>query len=95
MSADDDGGIAVIDVRASYLNLGDSGLLLPLLPESQRRQLEALAPTGELRDLVAQVSDLQADEPFFDVTVRACAVSVARSAVTGRVGASKRARAIC
>ena len=69
VSADDDGGIAVIDVRASYLNLGDSGLLLPLLPESQRRQLEALAPTGELRDLVAQVSDLQADEPFFDVTV--------------------------
>jgi uncharacterized protein (TIGR02099 family) len=62
-----DGRVVVLDVRASYLNLDDSSLILPLLPDEQREQLAQLSPTGEIRDLTATVSDLDRDKPQFDV----------------------------
>jgi len=64
---DVDGRLASLDTRASYLNLGDSNLLLPLLPDAQRSQLRNLAPSGEIRDLRATVWDLDKDAPQFDV----------------------------
>ena len=66
---DTDGELAVLSARASYLNLDDSSLLLPLLPETQREFLENLAPSGEVRDLELTVSDPGSDVPYFDVSV--------------------------
>lgn len=62
-----DDEIAVLNMRASYLNLADSLLLLPLIPDAQRSQLDALAPSGELRELVAELSDIDGDSPQFDI----------------------------
>jgi uncharacterized protein (TIGR02099 family) len=64
---DEDGRIAMLDVRASYLNLADSRLILPLLPEDRQRQLAELDPGGELRELVATVSNLDDETPDFHV----------------------------
>ena len=64
---DPDGTIAMLDVRASYLHLGDTRLILPLLPEDRRQQLAALSPSGEMRELVATVSNLDDDMPDFHV----------------------------
>jgi uncharacterized protein YhdP len=65
-----DGRVVVLDVRASYLHLGDSSLILPLLPNEQREQLAQLSPTGEIRELTATVSDLDRDKPQFDVRAK-------------------------
>ncbi len=64
---DADGGIEMLDVRASYLNLGDSRLLLPLLPQDRREQLEALSPSGEIRGLGVTVSGLDGASPAFRI----------------------------
>lgn len=66
---DADGKIAMLNMRASYLNLDDSYLLLPLISETQRGQLASLTPSGEIRDFVATVSDIDGDSPQFDVSV--------------------------
>ena len=68
-SVDADGKIAMLNLRASYVNLDDSYLLLPLIPEPQRSQLSSLAPSGEIRDFVATVSDIDSDSPQFDISV--------------------------
>ena len=68
-NTDADGEIAVLTARASYVNLGDSALLLPLLPEKQRDFLRDLAPSGEIRDLEVTVSEFGGEVPYFDVTV--------------------------
>lgn len=67
-STDADGNIAMLDLRASYLNLDDSALVLPLLPAQLREQLAGIAPSGEIRRLVATVSDYASDERQFDVS---------------------------
>jgi uncharacterized protein (TIGR02099 family) len=66
---DADGTIAMLNLRASYLNLDDSYLLLPLLPDEQRIRLRGLDPSGEIRDFVATVSDIDSDAPQFDISV--------------------------
>jgi len=76
-SVDADGKIAMLNLRASYVNLDDSYLLLPLIPEPQRSQLSSLAPSGEIRDFVATVSDIDSDSPQFDISVDLSDVGVA------------------
>ena len=66
---DADGAMAVLSARASYVNLDDSSLLLPLLPEKQRDFLRDLAPSGEIRDLEVTVSEFGGEVPYFDITV--------------------------
>ena len=68
-STDGEGKIALLDLRATYVNLEDSFLLLPLLPEEQREFLANLAPSGEVRDLDATVSEIGGDVPYFDISV--------------------------
>ena len=68
-NTDADGELAVLTARASYVNLGDSALLLPLVPEKQRDFLRDLAPSGEIRDLEVTVSEFGGEVPYFDVTV--------------------------
>jgi len=74
---DADGNIAMLNVRASYLNLDDSSLLLPLLPEAGQNQLNSLAPSGEIEELAATVSDIDSDKPQFDVTAELIDVGIA------------------
>lgn len=81
-SVDADGKIAMLDIRASYLNLDDSKLILPLLPEDRREQLAAFAPGGELRGLSATVSNLNGDLPEFHIEADLDAVGFA---ATGKV----------
>ena len=66
-SSEPDGTITLVDVSASYLNLDDFQLIQPLLPETQRAQLISFAPSGEVHDLVASVSNLDGDAPEFRV----------------------------
>lgn len=68
-STDAQGNIVVLGARASYVNLEDSALLLPLLPEKQRDFLVGLAPTGEVRDLDLTVSEIGGEFPYFEITV--------------------------
>lgn len=68
-TTDTDGKLAVLDIRASYLNLGDSALLLPMLPDKQRNFLADLAPRGEIRGLDMTLSEVDSDVPYFDVSV--------------------------
>lgn len=68
-STDADGKVAVLDVRASYVNLSDSALLLPVLPEKQRDLLADLAPRGEIRGLELTLSEFGTGLPYFDVSV--------------------------
>ena len=67
-SVDDDGKVAMIDVRASYLDLDDVGLFESWLPENAREQLAAAAPSGIVRDLTATISDIDASAPRYDVS---------------------------
>ncbi len=67
-SVEDDGSIAMLDLRATYLNLDDHALVLPLLPEKSRAQLAALAPSGQVSNMTAIVSDLGRERPQFAVT---------------------------
>jgi uncharacterized protein (TIGR02099 family) len=66
---DADGAVAMLNLRASYMNLDDGSLLLPLLPDEQRSQLSSLALSGEIRDFAATISDIGGDAPQFDISV--------------------------
>lgn len=68
-STDDDGEVAVLILRASYANLSDSALFLPVLPEKQRALLADLDPQGEIRGLDMTLSELDASAPYFDISV--------------------------
>jgi uncharacterized protein (TIGR02099 family) len=74
---DAEGRIEMLDLRASYLNLGDSRLLLPLLPEDRRDQLLALSPSGEIRGLGVTVSGLEGETPAFRVEAELDNVGIA------------------
>ena len=76
-STDAQGHIVVLGARASYVNLEDSALLLPLLPEKQREFLVGLAPTGEVRDLDLTISEIGSDFPYFEITVDLDRVGIA------------------
>ncbi len=65
---DADGRVVMLDIGATYLNLDDHALLLPMLPDDLRARLGALAPSGEVRDLVATVSDIDGERPNYSVT---------------------------
>ena len=67
-SVDDDGSIAVLGLRATYLDLGDHALVLAILPDKVRVPLADLAPSGQVRNMTAIVSDLGREQPQYSVT---------------------------
>jgi uncharacterized protein (TIGR02099 family) len=67
-SVEADGSIAMLRLRATYLNLDDHALLLPIMPEPLRGTLAEIAPSGQVRDMTAIVSDLGRERPQFAVT---------------------------
>ena len=76
-SMDDEGHVAMMDVRASYLNLSDAGLLMPLLTTEQQQQLATYRPSGVVTDLIATVSEIDSESPSFDVAAELDRVGIA------------------
>ena len=68
-SVDSAGKIAMLNMHASYFRLSDTSLILPMLPENLRIQIAELAPSGQLRDLDATISEIGTDNPYFDISV--------------------------
>lgn len=66
-SKDAAGKIAMMDVRASYLNLDDADLIAPLLTPEQQQQLASYDPSGIVTELIATVSDIGSESPRFDI----------------------------
>lgn len=83
-STDSDGRIVMLDVRASYLDLGDLRLLQPWLTQELRQRMTEYAPSGVVRHLVATVSDIDTDAPRFNVAAELRRVGFA--AAPGRPG---------
>ena len=68
-STDAEGAISILDVRASYLHLADAAMTMPLLTSEQRSQLDALSPSGVVRNLDATFSNLSAENRYFELSV--------------------------
>jgi len=83
-SIDKDGQIAMLDARASYLNLDDMQMLVPWLTDEQKNTLGGFGPSGVIRDLEATVSDIDSEAPRFDVSAELDRVGIA--ATSGRPG---------
>ncbi len=66
-STDADNNIVMMDVRASYVNLADLLLFAPWLAAEQQQKLLELEPDGVVRDLVATISDIDTEQPRFDI----------------------------
>ncbi|MCH7830766.1 MAG: TIGR02099 family protein [Proteobacteria bacterium] len=76
-SVDGEGRVVMLDVRASYLNLDDLIALAPWLDTMPRQLLTDYAPSGIVRDLVATVSEIDSDEPRFNVSAELDRVGIA------------------
>ena len=68
-STDAEGAISILDVRTSYLHLADAAMAMPLLTPEQMSQLEALSPSGVVRDLDATFSNLNTESRYFELSV--------------------------
>ncbi len=68
-STDDDGAISILDVRASYLHLADAAMAMPLLTPAQKAQLDAVNPSGVVRDLDATFSNINSENRYFELSV--------------------------
>jgi len=79
VSTDDEGQIVLMDVRASYLNLGDARLLASLLDAEQQQRLAEFEPSGIVRDLTATLSDIDSESPRFDVAAELESTGIAAS----------------
>ena len=76
-SIDKDGQIAMLDARASYLNLDDLQMLLPWLTDEQKTTLSGFEPSGVIRNLVATVSEIESEAPRFNVSAELDRVGIA------------------
>lgn len=77
VSTDDEGKIALMDVRASYVNLSNASLVMPLLSAEQRQRLVEFEPSGIVRNLVATLSDVGSESPRFDVAAELESIGLA------------------
>ncbi|MDX1404709.1 MAG: YhdP family protein [Woeseiaceae bacterium] len=68
VSADENRALQGLRANASYLNLNHLKYVDDWIPETQRAMLADIDPTGELRDLSIDLSDLNGEAPEFDVT---------------------------
>jgi uncharacterized protein (TIGR02099 family) len=74
---DDVGNIMMLNVRASHLNLDDLGIMRPLLNEELKDSLLDLQPSGVIRNLAATVSELDGNEPQFNISAELDRVGIA------------------
>jgi uncharacterized protein YhdP len=66
--ADQNGAMSGLRANATFLDLNDRKYVNAWIPEVQRSMLDDIAPTGVLRNLSVDLSDLQSDLPEFDVS---------------------------
>lgn len=85
-SVDSDGHVVMLDMRATYLNLGDLSMLEPWLDDERVQKFKEFAPSGIIRDLVATVSELASDTPRFNISMDLDRVGIADA--PGRPGIS-------
>jgi uncharacterized protein (TIGR02099 family) len=78
-SADKDGRVVMLDMRASYLNLDDLRVLKPWLAADHKNILTNLEPSGVIRNLVATVSEIDSEAPRFNVSAELDQVGIASS----------------
>ncbi len=79
-STDADDKVVMMDVRASYLNLADILLFGPWLAAEQQQELLDLKLDGVVRDLVATISDIDTEQPRFDIAAALEGVGMAAKA---------------
>jgi len=73
----DNGDIVMLDLRATYVDLGDLAMFAPWLPEQLRANLAAASPTGVVRDITATISDIDTERPRYDVAAQFDNVGIA------------------
>jgi uncharacterized protein YhdP len=66
--ADENGAMEGVRANASFLDLDDLKYVNAWIPEAQRSMLADIDPTGVLQNLSIDLSDLNSEEPEFDVT---------------------------
>ena len=66
--ADENGAMEGVRANASFLDLNDLKYVNAWIPDVQRSMLADIDPTGVLRNLSIDLSDLNSEEPEFDVT---------------------------
>lgn len=76
---DSERNVVMLDATASYLVLDDLRLFTPWLEDEHRAVLEDFAPSGIVRNLIATVSDIDSDEPRFNVSAELERVGIAES----------------
>ena len=84
-SIDEQKDVIMLDARASYVNLSDLGIFLPLLNERQREAFNQWSPDGVAQNLIATLSDLDAESPRYTISAELDGVGVA--ALGNRPGA--------
>lgn len=62
-----DGALEVLRVTASYFNINDLRYFKSWLPEQRQQQLAEFSPSGVVRNVDVEVSNLDADTPQFSV----------------------------
>ena len=66
--ADENEAMEGVRANASFLDLKDLKYVNAWIPDAQRSMLAEIDPTGVLRNLSIDLSDLDSEEPEFDVT---------------------------
>jgi len=76
---DHERNVVMLDATASYLALDDLRLIAPWLDDEQRILLDDFAPSGIVRNFIATVSDIDSDEPRFNISAELDRVGIAES----------------
>lgn len=96
-SVDSDGQVVMVDASVAYLKLDDLGHFEPWMSEQQKATLSDLKPSGVVRNLVATVSEIDSDQPRFNIAADLVEIGIAdkgrRPGVRGFSGALRANRA--
>lgn len=77
VNVNSDGAIDTVRSTASYFKLDDLAYIVPWLTEEQRFRLKRISPSGVIRNLRAEISEIQSTKPQFDVASDLAAIGFA------------------
>jgi hypothetical protein len=83
VTADENRALTGLRANASFLDLNDLKYVNLWIPDAQRSMLAEIEPTGVLRNLSIDLSDLDSEEPEFDVMADLESAGFAASAMVG------------
>jgi len=96
-SVDHDGQIVMVDTSAAYLKLDDLSHFEPWMSEELKATISDLRPSGIVRNLVATVSEIDSDQPRFNIAADLAEIGIAdagrRPGVRGFTGVLRANRA--